>query len=225
MMWREIKLAAAVKPVIASMSDYAASGGYYMAMACDTIVAQPTTITGSIGIFGMMFNAEGFLKEKLGITHDVVKTGEYSDILTVTRPLSEGEKAIIQQGVNEGYETFTTKAAAGRNMPIEEILDIASGRVWTGEQALENGLVDVLGGMDEAIAIAVDKAGISDDYKLKYYPKYKPLMERLLESGSNVKTQLIKEELGEMYFYLKEIKRLKNYQGIQARMPYDISMQ
>lgn len=223
-MWREIKLAASEKPVIASMSDYAASGGYYMAMACDTIVAQPTTITGSIGIFGMLFNAEGFLKEKLGITHDVVKTGEYSDIITVTRPLSDGEKAIIQQGTNEGYVTFTTKAAEGRGMAIEDLLKIASGRVWTGEQALDNGLVDVLGGLDEAIAIAVDKAGIADDYKLRYYPKYKPLIERILNGGDDVKAQLVKEELGEMYFYLKQIKKLKDYQGIQARMPYDISI-
>lgn len=223
MMWREIKLAAAEKPIIASMSDYAASGGYYMAMACDTIVAQPTTITGSIGIFSMIFNAEGFLKEKLGITHDVVKTGEYSDIITATRPLSDGEKAIIQQGTNEGYETFTSKAAKGRGMTKENLLKIASGRVWTGEQALENGLVDMLGGLEDAILIAADKANISDDYKIKYYPKYQPLMDRLFNSGNDVKTQLVKEELGEMYIYLKEINKLKNYQGIQARMPYDIS--
>ena len=225
MMWREIKLAAATKPVIASMSDYAASGGYYMAMACDTIVAQPTTITGSIGIFAMMFNAEGFLKEKLGITHDVVKTGEYSDIITATRSLSDGEIDIIQQGINEGYETFTSKAAEGRSMAKQDLLKIASGRVWTGKQAMENGLVDILGGLEDAIAIAIDKAGIADDYKLKYYPKYQSLIDRLLNNGDDVKAQLIKEELGEMYIYLKEIKKLKNYQGIQARMPYDISLQ
>jgi len=225
MMWREIALASDVKPVIASMSDYAASGGYYMAMACDTIVAQPTTITGSIGIFGMLFNAEGFLKEKLGVTHDVVRTGDYSDILTVTRPLSDGEKAIIQQGTNDGYETFTTKAAEGRGMAKEDLLKIASGRVWTGQQALDNGLVDMLGGLDDAIAIAVDKANIADDYKLRYYPKYESFIERILNGGGNVKTQMIQEELGEMYIYVKEINKLKNYQGIQARMLYDISLQ
>jgi len=224
MMWREISLAAEVKPVIASMSDYAASGGYYMAMACDTIVAQPTTITGSIGIFGMMFNAEDFFKDKLGMTHDVVKTGEYSDMMTVTRPLSEAEKVIIQNGVEDGYHTFTTKAAQDRNMEVNELLKIASGRVWTGEQGLENGLVDVLGGLDVAVAIAAEKAGIVEDYRMRYYPKYKPLMERLFESGDEVKSQVVKQELGEMYFYLKEIKKLKNYQGIQARMPYDISI-
>jgi protease-4 len=224
-MWREIELASKAKPVIASMSNYAASGGYYMAMACDTIVAQPTTITGSIGIFGMLFNAEGFLKEKMGITHDVVRTGDYSDIMTVTRPLSDGEKAIIQQGTNDGYETFTSKAAQGRGMKKEDLLKIASGRVWTGEQALDNGLVDVLGGLEEAIAIATDKANITDDYKVRYFPKYKPLIERLMSGGNEVKAQLVKEELGEMYIYLKEIKKLKNYQGIQARMPYDISLQ
>ena len=225
MLWREIKLAAAEKPVIASMSDYAASGGYYMAMACNTIVAQPMTITGSIGIFGILFNVEGFLKQKLGITHDIVKTGEYSDIITVTRPLSNREKEIIQQKTNEGYDTFITKAAEGRNMAKEDLLKIASGRVWTGEQALDNGLVDVLGGLEDAIAIAVDKAQIAEDYKLRYYPKYKPLIERLLNQDYDFRAQVMEEELGDSYRYFKEINRLKNYQGIQARMPYDISLQ
>lgn len=221
-MWREIKLAAEVKPVIASMSDYAASGGYYMAMACDTIVAQPTTITGSIGIFGMIFNIEGFLGDKLGITHDVVTTGNYSDIMTMTRPLTAAEKSIIQKGTEEGYETFTTKASEGRNMNIEDLLKIASGRVWTGAQALDNGLVDVLGGFDDAVQLAAEKAGIQDDYKLKYYPKYLPLLQRLMDKPEEIKASYIKSELGEMYYYYEALEQLKQKTGIQARMPFDI---
>lgn len=221
-MWREIKLAAEAKPVIASMSDYAASGGYYMAMACDTIVAQPTTITGSIGIFGMIFNLEGFLGDKLGITHDVVTTGNYSDIMTMTRPLTAAEKNIIQKGTEEGYKTFTTKASEGRNMSIEDLLKIASGRVWTGAQALDNGLVDVLGGFDDAVQLAAEKAGIQDDYKLKYYPKYLPLLERLMDKPEEIKASYIKSELGEMYYYYEALEQLKQKTGIQTRMPFDI---
>ncbi|MBU1822951.1 MAG: signal peptide peptidase SppA, partial [Bacteroidetes bacterium] len=144
-MWREIKLTAAKKPVIASMSDVAASGGYYMAMACDTIVAQPTTITGSIGIFAMLFNVQDFMDSKLGITFDQVKTNPHADWPTLTREMTEFEKAKIQNSVNEGYATFTRKAAQGRDMPVEKLRDVASGRVWSGIEAKSVGLVDVLG--------------------------------------------------------------------------------
>ncbi|NQZ77819.1 MAG: signal peptide peptidase SppA, partial [Ekhidna sp.] len=140
MIWREMMLTKGVKPLIASFGGAAASGGYYIAMPADTIVAQPNTITGSIGIFGMWFNFSEFLEDKIGVTHDVVKTGEYSDIYTVTRELSDAERAIIQRGVNEGYESFTQKAADARGMTQDDLKKIASGRVWTGEQALENGL-------------------------------------------------------------------------------------
>lgn len=223
-MWREIKLAAEKKPVVASMSDLAASGGYYMAMACDTIVASPTTITGSIGIFGMIFNAKGFLNNKLGITHDEVATGKYSNFITMTRPLNEQEKSIIQNDVEKGYETFVTKAANGRGMTVDAIKAVASGRVWTGAQAIEIGLVDKLGDLEDAIAIAVEKAGISD-YKIKYYPKQRSFFEELMsefEGGSS--TEAIKSELGEYYIYLEQLKKAQQMNGLQARWPFEIEI-
>ena len=142
-----------------SMSNVAASGGYYIAMNCDTIVAQPNTITGSIGIFGMMFNLEGFLENKLGITHDVVRTGENSDMYTVTRDLTAFERSVIQKGVEKGYEAFITKAAKGRGLELNEIKKVAGGRVSTGTQAFDVGLVDVLGSFDDAVLLAATAAG------------------------------------------------------------------
>lgn len=222
-MWREIELTAKEKPIIASMSDVAASGGYYMAMACDTIVAQPNTITGSIGIFSMLFNVEGFMENKLGITTDEVKTGEYSSLYTMSRPLTNQEKRIIQKETNAGYETFTSKAAQGRNMNIDDLKAIASGRVWTGTQALENGLVDMLGGLDDAISVATEKANISDDYKIRYYPEQKSVFEQIVDDLSgDVKVEATKEQLGDLYPYLIQYQKIKDLQGRQARLLFDI---
>lgn len=224
-MWREIKLASEEKPVIASMSDVAASGGYYMAMACDTIVAQPNTITGSIGIFGIIFNLQGFFNNKLGVTHDEVKTGQLSSIYNMTRPLTDQEKQIIQNDVEDGYETFITKAAQGRGMNVDELKKIASGRVWTGSQAKANGLVDILGDLEEAINIAVNKAGIQDDYKVKYYPKQQNIFEEFLkELEGEGSARAIKEEMGEFYPYLESARKVKELNGLQARMPYDFRL-
>ena len=224
--WREIMLTKEVKPVIASMSDYAASGGYYIAMACDTIVAEPSTITGSIGIFLTMFNLEKFLDNKLGITTDVVNTGEYSDIYTFTRGLTEGEKQIIQSGVNEGYEDFVTKAANNRNMTVENLKKIASGRVWSGKQALGNGLVDKLGGLNDAIDLAVDAAGIADDYKVRYYPRQKSFFEQIKEEfSSDLESRLLKTKTGDLYPLIKQVRSLENLKGIQARMLYEITLE
>lgn len=225
-MWREVVLASKVKPVIASMSDYAASGGYYLAMACDTIVAQPNTITGSIGVFGVLFDASGLLNNKLGITTDGVKTGEYGEMVTFTRPLTEAEKNVWQGRINEIYETFTSKAAEGRGMTQAAIKDIASGRVWTGEQAKANGLVDVLGGYDDAIEIAAAKAGISDDYKVKLYPRKKDFLEVFMDGlEENAKVSSMKKELGENYIYYQYWQRVKSYHGAQARMPFELVIQ
>lgn len=224
-MWREIKLASETKPVIASMSDLAASGGYYMAMACDTIVAQPNTITGSIGIFGIIFNLQGFLNNKIGITHDEVQTGNYSGLYTMVRPLTEQEKQIVQNNVEEGYETFVTKAAEGRDMTVEAIKEVASGRIWTGIQAKENGLVDMLGDLDDAINIAVAKAGIEDDYKVRYYPKQRSIFEELLKDlGGDSQQAAIKQELGEFYPYLEALKNVQKQEGIQSKMLYNFNL-
>ena len=224
-MWRELKLASKEKPVIASMSDVAASGGYYMAMACDTIVAQPNTITGSIGIFGMIFNLKGFLNNKLGITHDEVKTGELSSIFNMTRPLTEMEKGIIQRNVEAGYETFITKAAEGRNMSVEDIKKVASGRVWTGTQAKENGLVDILGDLNDAIILAAQKAKIDDDYQVRYYPKQKDIFDEFMKGFEDEsRAEFMKQEMGELYPYLESLQDVKELKGIQARMPYEFTL-
>lgn len=225
MIWREIQLTKGVKPIIASMSDVAASGGYYIAMLCDTIVAQPTTITGSIGIFGLMFNLEKFLENKLGITHDVVKTGKYSDVMTVTRKLTPYERASIQRGVDKGYQTFITKAAAGRGVTPEDINKVGGGRVWTGNQALENGLVDVVGSFKDAVELAAASAGVSDDYRVGFYPVKKPFFEEVLSRlGEEASVRIFSgNEL--LAPYAKDINRLKNMQGIQVRMPGDITIQ
>lgn len=222
--WREIKLASEKKPVIASMSDQATSGGYYLAMACDTIVAQPNTITGSIGVFSMLFNVKDFLGNKLGITTDNVKTGYFSDIYTMTEPLSEYEINYIQKGTNKAYEAFVSKAADGRNMDIGAIEQFAAGRLWSGEEALENGLIDMLGNLDVAIRVAADKAGIEDDYKLRTYPIQKPPLEELLETlTGEYETSVLSKKLDEFYPYIKSLETLEEIKGIQARSLIDIS--
>lgn len=222
LIWRELMLTKGKKPIIASMSTAAASGGYYIAMPADTIIAQPNTVTGSIGIFGMWFNLAEFLENKIGITHDVVKTGEFSDIYTVTRPLREAERVIIQRGVNEGYETFTQKAADARGMTQEELKKIASGRVWSGAQALENGLIDKLGSFNDAIDLAVKAAGIEEDYSIALYPKEKPFIEEFLEKmNGKIKSSVFGQEMDPV---LNQIETLKKLQGLQARMSGELEI-
>lgn len=225
-MWREIRLTSMVKPVIASMSDYAASGGYYMAMACDTIVAQPHTITGSIGVFSVLYDASGFLSNKIGITSEELKTGEIGELITVTRPLTDVEKDIWQKRTDEVYETFTSKAAEGRKMSQDNIKKVASGRVWTGVQAKERGLVDVLGNFEDAVKIAAQAAGVTDDYRVRFYPKYTPsFFEQVVEQiEEDSRESAIREQLGEHYYLYEQIKHIKSYEGIQARMPFELSI-
>lgn len=221
-MWREVSLAAKVKPVIASMSDYAASGGYYLSMACDTIVAQPHTITGSIGIFSVLFDASGLMGNKLGITTDGVKTGEYGEMITVSRPLTDAEKNVWQTRTEEIYETFTSKAAEGRKLTVSEIKKVASGRVWTGVQAKNKGLVDVLGGYNDALRIAATKAGIEDNYRVRLYPQVKNFYEQLVEGlQENAKTNTLKVEMGQYYMLYDQWQHVKSYNGVQARMPFE----
>jgi protease-4 len=225
-MWREVKLAKQVKPVIASMSSVAASGGYYMAMACDTIVAQPNTITGSIGIFSIIPDLSNFMESKIGITFDRVSTGEYSDLYTVTRSLNDNEKKIIQNMVEQGYEDFTTKAAEGRNMSIEALLDVASGRVWSGVEAKEKGLVDVLGSFDDAVAIAAQSAGLEQGkYMEVYYPQAKPFIQQLMEDlGASAKVISDRYMYGEASPYVKDLEYIMENKGLQTRMPFDLEI-
>jgi protease IV len=226
MICREVELASRQKPVIASMGDYAASGGYYISMAADTIVAQPNTITGSIGIFMMMFDMSNFLGNKLGVTFDEVKTGNYGEMYTVTRPLTEGEKQYWQTNLEEHYETFTGKAAQGRNVSIDKIKEVASGRVWSGTQGKSNGLVDILGGFNDAVKIAAEKAGIADDYKIRFYPKKKDFFEQIVsELQENAENERLKANLGDLYPWFTNFKKIETYKGVQARLPFELNIQ
>ncbi len=221
--WREMSEAKKVKPVIVSMGEVAASGGYYIAAPADTIVAQPNTITGSIGIFGILFNVQELVNNKLGVTTDVVSTGELSDFGNMARPLTEVERTIIQSSVEDGYETFISRVAEGRGMHPDSVRKVASGRVWTGTQAKARGLVDVLGGLDTAIGIAAAKIKAGEDYRVLYYPEKKPWFEELMMNFSDqVQVRILQTQLGEQYPLYQKIQRLKNYQGVQVRMPQEI---
>lgn len=221
--WREMAEAKKVKPVIVSMGEVAASGGYYISAPADTIVAQPNTITGSIGIFGLWFNVQELLNQKLGITADGVSTGEFSDFMNPTRQLTEVEKTIIQTNVEEGYETFISRVAEGRGMHPDSVKKVASGRVWTGTQAKERGLVDVLGGLNTAISIAAGKISAGDDYRVIYYPEQKTWIENLMGNfGDKVQMKILTAQLGDNFQLIEKIKKLQNYHGIQVRLPQDI---
>jgi protease-4 len=221
--WREMSEAKKVKPVIVSMGEVAASGGYYISAPADTIVAQPNTITGSIGIFGILFNVQELVNDKLGVTTDVVSTGELSDFGNMGRPLTEVERTIIQSSVEDGYETFISRVAEGRGMHPDSVRKVASGRVWTGTQAKARGLVDVLGGLDTAIGIAAAKIKAGEDYRVVYYPEKKPWFEELMMNFSDqVQVRILQSQLGEQYPLYQKIQKLKNYQGVQVRMPQEL---
>jgi protease IV len=223
--WREMAEAKKAKPVIVSMGEVAASGGYYISAPADTIVAQPNTITGSIGIFGLMFNVQELINDKLGVTTDVVSTGELSDFMNMGRPLKDVERSIIQSGVEDGYETFITRVAEGRDMHPDSVKKVASGRVWTGTQAKERGLVDVLGGLDTAVEIAAGKIKAGDDYRVVYYPEKKPWFEEFMSSFTDkVQARILQTQLGDQYPIYQKIQGLKHYQGVQVRMPQDITI-
>ena len=224
--WRELRLTSQKKPVIASMSDVAASGGYYIAMACDTIIAQPNTITGSIGVFGMLFNARELLSDKMGFTFDGVKTGVYSDLGNPTRPMTDAERQIIQNEVERIYEDFTAKAAQSRGMDQDKLKTLASGRVWSGMEAKQNGLVDELGGLDRAIAVAASAAGLEEGYRVYYTPKPESFLEQMLESfGADMQTRFAKAKLGSLYPYVQYLDKAVQMEGVNARLPYDIEIQ
>ncbi len=222
-MWREIELTKKVKPIISSMSNYAASGGYYMAMGTDVIVAQPTTITGSIGIFAAWFNVDNFLKNTLGITQDHVNTNANSNFMTSAGALTDFQKSVVQNSVNKGYLSFTTKAAAGRKMSLQRLQSLAGGRVWTGAQAKQIGLVDELGGLDKAIEIAASKAKLKPgSYKVAIFPKAKSFVDELLNSATS-ETSMADRLLAKNIPWASsvlEVNRWKKREGFLAMMPY-----
>jgi protease-4 len=216
--WREVVLARAVKPFIVSMGDVAASGGYLIACAADTIVAEPTTITGSIGVFGILFNAENFFKNKLGITFDQVKIGEFADLGNYTKALSPAERNIIQNEVNRIYADFTAKVADGRKMDINAVLRIASGRVYTGTDAKNIGLVDVLGNKEDAISIAVKKANLSE-YRIVNYPELvNPFQKFMNNLSEEAKMYMMPDEYKSLLPYAKTFEQIKNNSGLQTRL-------
>ncbi|WP_119079858.1 signal peptide peptidase SppA [Chitinophaga alhagiae] len=221
--WRELSLARKSKPVIVSMGDYAASGGYYISCMADSIFAEPNTLTGSIGVFAVLPNMQGFFNNKLGITFDGVKTAEYADLGSASRPLTEKEKQIIQRSVDTIYATFKHRVTDGRKLDASVVDSIAQGRVWTGIQAHKMGLVDRLGGIKDAIACAARMANLPE-HKLATYPKVKDPYARIMKSlGSEMRSRMIQEELGEQYSLYKTIRELKQMTGgIQAKLPYNM---
>lgn len=215
--WREIILCKNIKPVIVSMGDVAASGGYYIACAADHIYAEQNTITGSIGVFGILFNAQKFFNNKLGITFDQVKTGKYADLGDFTRPLTESERAIIQMEVNRIYEDFTNKVSSGRNIPLNKVKQIAEGRVWSGIDAKRIGLIDGYGNLDSAITLAAKKAEVSD-YRIISLPAIEDPFKKLMKSlQAEAKMYLIPAEYKSILPYAKTLESLKNNSGIQTR--------
>lgn len=225
--WREVELCKQVKPVVVSMGDVAASGGYYISAPATKIFAERNTITGSIGVFGIIPNMQGFFKNKLGITFDGEKTNKYADMMTVSRPLTEEEKRIIQGYVDEFYNGFKERVAEGRRMTVAQVDSIGQGRVWTGVDAKRLGLVDELGGLEDAINEAAKLAGLSD-YKRVELPEQKDLFEQIIaDLNGQARSWVAAEMLGEDAALLKQyqqVKRAKEQLGIQARMPYDIEV-
>ena len=218
--WHEVQLLSKEKPVIVSMGALAASGGYYISCGAKKIFAEPTTLTGSIGIFGMIPDASELMTEKLGLSFDVVKTNKYSDLGAMGRPLNESECNLLQANVNRGYELFTGRVAQGRHMPQDSVKAIAEGRVWTGEQALKIGLVDKLGNLNDAIAAAAKAAKINK-YSVGRYPEPTPWYASLLqEKKTDYMDSQMRSALGEFYPAFCLIRGIRNQDAIQARMPF-----
>lgn len=217
--WAAIEaIKAAGKPVVVSMGDVAASGGYYISCNADRIFANPTTLTGSIGIYGMIPNFEGLVTGKLGITFDGVQTNRYGNFGSFNRAMTPDEHRQMQQYIERGYELFTTRCAEGRGMSLEAIKKIAEGRVWDGQTALKIGLVDELGDLDDAIAWVAQKAGL-EQYKTCSYPQQKTAMEQLFEElNKNVQARIAAAYLGESYKYLQTLEQCKNLDPLQCRM-------
>ena len=225
--WRELSLAKKDKPVVISFGDVSASGGYYLSCNADSIFAQPNTITGSIGVFTLLPNMQDFFKNKLGVTFDGVKTSPDADVLSITKPLTQSQRKYFQREVDSIYHTFKSRVADGRRKSLEYIDSIGQGRVWSGTRGLELGLVDRIGGLQDAVECAARMARVTD-YRLREYPDPKSIFDLLFGSyGQNTKAKVIKEELGEegMRTY-QTIRRVKRLLGVsQARMPFDFTIE
>lgn len=223
--WRELRMARTEdkKPVVVSFGDVAASGGYYISCGADSIFASPNTITGSIGVFGVIPNMQNFFKNKLGVTFDAVRTAPYADAITVVKPMDEKEKQIMQNSIERIYLQFKTRVAEGRKKDINYIDSIAQGRVWSGIDAIRVGLVDRIGNLSDAIASAARMAKL-DKYGLMEYPEKEGFLESILNKKQQEPSAMIKEQVGEenykTFMQLKQIKELTG--SVQARMPFEI---
>jgi protease-4 len=228
--WREVELLRKEKPVIVSMGSYAASGGYYISASADAIIADKLTLTGSIGVFGMLLEGENMLNKKLGVTTDVVKTGSSADfgsnIMGVgTRKISDVERKTMLRSVDKVYDTFTSRVSNGRNLPKEKVLELAQGRVWSGTRAVELGLADANGGLSAAIAVAVDKAGIADNYRVtEVLEDLSPVAQFMQALNMNVKAYLYDADTLEAVEYYNALKREVSREGVQAFCPYAVGI-
>lgn len=222
--WHTVKELKSKKPVIVSMGNYAASGGYYISCAADTIVAEPTTLTGSIGVFGIIPNIKK-LTDKIGVNYDVVKTNKFADFGNIMRPFNEDEKILMQMMITQVYDTFITRCAEGRDINKTDVEKIAEGRIWSGETAQKLGLVDVLGGVNDALEIAVAKAGI-DNYTVISYPQKQSFLSFFLDNEPTkyVESQLLKSKLGEFYSEFGLLKKIKEQPMIQTRVPFELNI-
>ncbi len=222
--WREVKLASETKPLIASFGDVAASGGYYIAAPARKIIASPNTITGSIGVFGILPNIKDFMNDKLGITTDVVNTNAHSDVGSLFRPLDSEEFAMIQKEVLNTYKIFTGRVADGRKLSIEQVDKIGRGHVYTAIDAKEIGLVDDFGGLDKAIEIAAAEANITD-YRTVEYPKLEAPFDAFVKQlTEDARIKIMYKEMGVEYKYYKQLQAVKSMQGIQAIMPFEVDV-
>lgn len=222
--WREMELLRAEKPVVVSMGSYAASGGYYISCPADVIVADRLTLTGSIGVFGMFLNPIDALKNKLGITIDGVKSNTSARMGSI-EPLTPAQRASIMRGVDKVYETFTQDVAAGRNLPIEKVLDIAGGRVWSGNDALGIGLIDAYGGLKTAIALAVDKAGLGEDFRVVEVTQQPSGLAAMLSTlNVSVRKAFVRSELQELFGGYDRVQRLLRMQGVLMYSPYEVEL-
>lgn len=219
--WREMVLAKQTKPVVVSMGDVAASGGYYIACPANAIIASPTTITGSIGVFGVLWNSEEVMG-KIGVSTDVVKTNQYADIGSATRKMKDEERKIIETEIESIYDDFITHVAEGREMQKEMVNELGQGRVWSGQDALENGLIDMLGSCDLAITTAANMANITD-YTIRELPEIDDPLELFFRSiGAKIEAAQMENLLGELAPFVKMADEMKDMKGAQARMPYSI---
>jgi len=222
--YREAKLAAMEKPFVASMGDVAASGGYYIVSPADTIVASPSTVTGSIGVIFTIPNLKELLNDKIGITTDVVKTNRHSDIMSITGPLDPEERLIIQQTVNDTYDQFVQLVAENRGMSYEEVDAIAGGHVWSGKDALDLGLIDMFGGLEESIGVAASMAGL-ENYRIESLPRLEdPLTTLIKQFTGDARMKAIREELGDQYIHYKNLQDIKTMRGLQSIVPFEIEV-